>query len=407
MAKKQKNKLPELSRREFVLGAGAVMLTGMLGGCTAETITSTVTSTKTATQISTATVNNISTVTATVTSNVTKTNTITNVVTETVAGGYEVTDLMGRTVTVLSSDKILTMCGTGLEKVVILGKADNIVGSMSAASAWAQFVAPSTADVVALGNPASADVEAMLATGADLAFYWDEQGKIDDLTKNGVAVICTQVSSNNPATVDEFEDFMLSEIYLYADALGESAVAQADRWVIYVTEKLDYVAGKIATLSESDYPTVYAARTSATNCFAGGSYPNYLIQLAGGKSVTADITGLTGTVTAEQILSWDPDYIFCGRMTDTSAFTGDTTFSNLSAIKSDKVYMTPNGVMQWDSGSECILYVEYLAQILHPDLFSELDMVTEVQEYYAKFFNTELTEAQANYILSHLGPTGE
>jgi iron complex transport system substrate-binding protein len=94
-------------------------------------------------------------------------------------------------------------------------------------------------------------------------------------------------------------------------------------------------------------------------------------------------------------------------MTDTSAFTGDTTFSNLSAIKSDKVYMTPNGVMQWDSGSECILYVEYLAQILHPDLFSELDMVTEVQEYYAKFFNTELTEAQANYILIHLVPTGE
>ena len=51
--------------------------------------------------------------------------------------------------------------------------------------------------------------------------------------------------------------------------------------------------------------------------------------------------------------------------------------------------------------------VMYVAQILHPDLFEDLDMVEEVKYFYSTFFGYELTDEQAGYLLNRLGPDGE
>ena len=49
----------------------------------------------------------------------------------------------------------------------------------------------------------------------------------------------------------------------------------------------------------------------------------------------------------------------------------------------------------------------YLAKTIHPELFGDLDVVREVQEFYKKFYDTNITEKQAQNMLERKGPNDE
>ena len=57
-------------------------------------------------------------------------------------------------------------------------------------------------------------------------------------------------------------------------------------------------------------------------------------------------------------------------------------------------------------GIQKILLVMNMAKILHPDIFSELDMEKEVAEFYEKFFGYDLSKDEAGRILNRLSPEG-
>jgi iron complex transport system substrate-binding protein len=66
--------------------------------------------------------------------------------------------------------------------------------------------------------------------------------------------------------------------------------------------------------------------------------------------------------------------------------------------------MSPTGVFFWDSGQQMILQVMWLAKLLHPDKFQDIDMAKEVKEFYSTFFQYELTDDQVKKILLHEPP---
>jgi iron complex transport system substrate-binding protein len=55
-------------------------------------------------------------------------------------------------------------------------------------------------------------------------------------------------------------------------------------------------------------------------------------------------------------------------------------------------------------GLQKILLVEYMSKTLHPDLFADLDMAAEVQDFYRTFFGYPLTYGQAEKILAREAP---
>lgn len=328
-----------------------------------------------------------------------------------------ITDRMGRTVTVNSGNRIATLCATGYDRMLVLGAADRVVGNFGTLTDWAKYVNGGV-DVTNLGGgnvAANPDVEALNALDIDVLYCWQEAieaGNVTDPGKANFTAICSQLSKGNPTTVDEFKAYLTSEIYLYSDALDDAqAAARADKWVNYMNEKIDYVTEKTSTLSSDQLTRVYYARggksgSDPLNGFLKYSYPDFAIQIAGGVNVADEAESESyGDVTAEQIAVWNPQVIFCGRIADTAAVTGNAAFTATDAVKDGKVYTSPAGVMEWDTGSECVLNILYVAKTLHPDLFTDLDMVAEVQEYYSTFYDTTLTSAQAQNILNHMGPT--
>ncbi len=327
-----------------------------------------------------------------------------------------ITDRAGREVQVDKADSVVTLCATGFDRMLLIGEADRVVGNFGSLNDWGLLVRGGV-DVNNLGGgnvAADPDVEAINALGTDVLYCWQEAidaGNVTDPGKADFAAICAQLSTGNPTTVDEFRDYMASEVYLYSDAVAsDSATKRANAWVDYMNERLDLILAKTEGLADDERPAVYYARggkggDDPFNGFLKSSYPDFLIQIAGGTNVAAQAEGESyGDVTAEQVAVWNPQVVFCGRIADTAAITGDATFSETDAVKSGEVYVSPQGVMEWDTGSECILNALYIAKVLHPDLFDGIDMREEVKNYYATFFDTELTDAQAENLLARRSP---
>ena len=323
---------------------------------------------------------------------------------------------MGREVTISSADRVATLCATGFDRMLVLGETDRVVGNFGTLTDWAKYCNGGK-DVQNLGGgnvAANPDVETLNALNINVLYCWQEAiqaGNVTDSGKANFSAVCAQLSTGNPTSVDEFKDYLTTEMHLYSDPLAsQSASDQADKWVSYMNEKFDYITSRTSSLSDSQRVKVYYARggksgSDPLNAFLKDSYPDFCIQIAGGTNVADQASGESyGDVTAEQIALWNPQYIFCGRISNKSAVTDNAAFAGTDAVKNSNVYLSPTGVMEWDTGSECVLNALYLAKTLHPDLFTDLDMKTEIEEYYSTFFGTTITDAQAQNILNRMGP---
>jgi iron complex transport system substrate-binding protein len=109
----------------------------------------------------------------------------------------------------------------------------------------------------------------------------------------------------------------------------------------------------------------------------------------------------------EQVVQWNPEYIFMGRVNNVELITQDPAWSSIQAVKNGKVYVNLKGVGVADYSTDCFLLMEQIAKTLHPDLFKDLNMTEETKSYYSEFYNYKLTDEQANLILNFKTPEGK
>jgi len=319
-------------------------------------------------------------------------------------------DFADRKVTIPAhAAKIAALVGPAFEKTLVLGQADR-VATTGASSAWAKIIYPKLAKIPVVANPQEPNVEDLAKLGVDLVFFWSTQAPIDNMTKVGIPVVAMNSFYTGWTNNNEFIQITKDDIDLYAAALGPEATAVAAKWKAYLDEKVQYVTSRTSTLSKDQIKKVYYIRSSANNgleCFMKNSTPQGLVDLAGGVLVTKDVDMKNngfGTVTMEQIIQWDPEYIFLGRVDSKDMITKNSQWSSLSAVKKGNVVLIPSGVFMWDNSSERVLNLLFLAKALHPELFKDLNMVTEIQEYYKTFYKYDLSAENAQRIIDRLPP---
>jgi iron complex transport system substrate-binding protein len=396
MTKEQKNKQVKLSRREFIAGTGAVILTGMLGGCTAETITSTVTDIKTAIQVNTTTINNISTVTETVTSNVTDTETVTSTVTETVGQSsmFTVTDMAGRVVEVPRTiNKIATFGSIGVLNAFVeaMGCGSKIANQMSAnftkSDKWKyQYVfAPQIADGPVLEVAGEIDIEAVLQLNPDLCLCMTE-ATAALLEEKGLCVIYIEWQ-------------LLSDVEKCVTLLGEVLCKQdiAADYIEYFNQKVsDAEALTAGLVDEEKTKVLYGNITSYTQPHA---IAEWWISEAGGISVTDNGRDLetvaSYTYTLEDLLLWNPDVMITTSNTMGDELLAMDTLSGITAVQNNDIYYIPTVAHVWGNRTpEQPLTVMWLMNKLYPDIMPTDTLMEEIRYYYSHFFLTDLTDEQ-------------
>ncbi|NLV27049.1 MAG: ABC transporter substrate-binding protein [Methanomicrobiales archaeon] len=321
-----------------------------------------------------------------------------------------ISDLAGRTVDIPTDvDRVAALVGPSYEKIFLLGALDKIclTHPLPKQMPWAKRVIPNLSNIPSVTSAQDPNMEELVNQNVDLVFFWDFPKPVDKMNDIGIPVVVTQTTTTDQQaqSIEQFRELIKGEVTLFGEVLGQDAQKKVEDYNNFFDEKVDRILKVTSLIPESERPKVYYVRgPDPLTTHGKNMYTQWWVEMAGGKLVSADISEGVPKVSIEQVISWNPDIIVMGRVNSTSPILDDPTWSDISAVKTGKVYTNPEGVMYWDYSSEGVLLLEYLAKLFHPEKFENINMNDEIKEYYAKFYGYSLTYDEAERILHHLPP---
>lgn len=292
-----------------------------------------------------------------------------------------VTDQAGREVTIEEQpEKLVSGYYISTSALIALDLDEKLVGVEARADKRAiyRLSAPALMELPSVGTAKEFDLEGCAALDPDLVILpLKLQSAAQTLEDLGIDVLLV-----NP----EDEQLLAEMLQLIGAATGTQESAQA---------LLDFTSAQEAmlsdTLSGAQTPSVYLAGNSSLLSTAGDAmYQSAMIRLAGGSNAAAEITDTYwAEISYEQLLAWDPEYIVLASDAQYSVedVLADKNLAGCSAVVNGNVFQIPGDAEAWDSPvPSAILGSVWLAGVLHPDLLSETECASVIDEYYETFY---------------------
>ena len=321
-----------------------------------------------------------------------------------------ITDHADRTVTVPTDPKkvaILDIYPLPSLLTVYLNSADSIVAmepvSMNAAKAG--ILSQLYPDILNVNtdimNGDDVNMEALAALQPDVVFYnaakKDEAQQLEDAGLTAVGISATKFNYDAIKTYQEWMS-LLDQIYPdYAGKRGTQAGDYASQVYNDVQDKVKDVTDKQKVLFLYQYDDT-AMVTSSSKFFG-----QWWCDAVGAANVAQDVPAdnMNAKITMEQVYEWNPDVIIITNFTKTTPddlynnAIGSDDWSSVKAVQDKRVSKMPLGVYRtYTPGIDTPLTLEWLAQAVYPDLFSDVDVASDVKDYYNKLFGVTLTDDQ-------------
>jgi iron complex transport system substrate-binding protein len=190
--------------------------------------------------------------------------------------------------------------------------------------------------------------------------------------------------------------------------LGEITHRQdhAEEFARYTENTVNTIKGRIDKIPAGQRPKVYYARgPNGLETGLGGSINVETIEFLGAHNVAAERKGGMATVSAEQVLAWDPDVIVAIESAFAKNVRNDPVWAPIKAVRTGRVYVSPElpfGWVDFPPSVNRLIGLWWLAKILYPDQFPE-DLRPLTRDFYQRFFHLTLTDAQIDRVLSVAG----
>lgn len=297
-----------------------------------------------------------------------------------------VVDMAGRKVDLPAGvNRIVTTFKPATLCVLALGLGDRLVGvdPGSTRERLQISVIPALAKAVPVGDKSKGvNFETVVSLKPDLVVLYAQSG--------GPELAGRLASLGIAAVVILPEDFAGLEraLSILASAVGEpqraARVAAAMRRVLALARE------KTKALPQSRRKVVYYASPQSFFSTASGSMlQDEMIRRAGGINAGRKLTGYFQPVSPEQLLVWNPGLIAASSRLAAS-LGKDLARPEVKALKAaaeGKIYIFPSNITPWDFPSPlCALGVLWLGTRLYPDLFCEVDLLEEVNEFHRALF---------------------
>lgn len=316
----------------------------------------------------------------------------------------QITDMLGRNVQVPHNvSRVASLSNSVTVQVYILAP-DKLIGWDSNRSAVQNRFMPTKYQTLPVlgGGKKDANYETFISMNPDLVFVGHGMS-VDDVNdmqdKLGLIPLLDVEGDNNLTNID-------SSINFIGKTVGEQK--KASELVSFHQRMLSEVVSKTASIPENEKKRVYYARDSTglmTN--PSGSAHTQLIDMCGGINVAqVPITKGSVGVSIEQVLIWNPDIIIASDPTFYQKIYSDPLWQNVKAVQDKQVYLVPNSPFNWfenPPGANTIIGIPWTAKVLYPDKFSDLDLKTITQEFYSSFYYYNLTDDEANSIITSSG----
>ncbi|MDU1177759.1 MAG: ABC transporter substrate-binding protein, partial [Peptoniphilus harei] len=133
-----------------------------------------------------------------------------------------------------------------------------------------------------------------------------------------------------------------------------------------------------------------------------GTFGDFWLKRLGVNNVAQDAKGYA-KVNVEEIYKWNPDVFYLdgpGLLDIKREEVYNNTvegfdFSNLKSVKDKRVYNSKLGMWNWlTPNPDAPLVLAWLASETYPEAFKDYDLNKVIKDYYAKWYNYELSDEQ-------------
>ena len=326
-----------------------------------------------------------------------------------------VTDNNGNQVTVPKNAKRIAVCDIyPLPSVlaVFFDSADRIVGmpdvSMSAAKngllgqLYPEILNAQTSFI----KGTEVNTEELMKLKPDVVFYSADNPKLgEQLTQAGFAAVAVSASKWDYDCVETLNQWiaLLSQIFPEND---KTQLVQN-----YSQKVLERIKTKLAGVDAAKKQrALFLFKYDDSTIMTSGEhfFGNWWAETTGAENVAKELpTENAAAVTMEQIYEWNPDVIFITNFTKAQPddlyqnTIGANDWSAVSAVQKKQVYKMPLGMYRsYTPGADTPVTLLWMAKTLYPDLFADVDITKEAEDYYKAVFGVSLTDEQAKSIFA-------
>lgn len=287
------------------------------------------------------------------------------------ANALTITDSSGSQIEIKRADRVVCLNGDCLEALTIIGVKDKIVGLST--NALQKPFAPNVTDVGAWNNP---NIEAIINLKPDIVITyvrWPDKTVLEDkLKETGIKVV----------RLDFYRlDTIFDEFLILGKIMGKEQ--EVGELISFWKSQLDLIKSRT---EKAEKVKVYWESYSSYSAAGNGTGWNEIIITAGGINVFGNENGYP-KVDAEKIIAKNPEVII--KSVSSSVFQpyGAENVSKLVNFYHEIISRVE--INQTDAGREGRVYVictdmlhstfgliaesAYVAKILHPDIFPDLD----------------------------------
>jgi iron complex transport system substrate-binding protein len=199
------------------------------------------------------------------------------------------------------------------------------------------------------------------------------------------------------------------EIRFYANIFQKEA--RGEKYIAYLDRMEAFLRSRTRSIPEEKRKRVFNGYGPAHLVTLGGdTFMHERILSAGCVDVAAS-TSTAGVkeglhsglseMSMERVLGWDPDVLVIDSGKPEDLYS-DPKWKTVKAVRNRQVVKQPIGIFIWDrpTAEAAVLHPLWLAKIAYPDLFKDIDMVTEVKRFYREIMAFNLTDDQAHDILN-------
>jgi iron complex transport system substrate-binding protein len=246
-------------------------------------------------------------------------------------------------------------------------------------------------DVIRANDDGVLNVEDLTAKDPDVVFVWDTISNLDQLEATGIPIIVTSYDS-------------WDGIFDWVDCVAATMNVpdRGDEIDAYLKQLAEKVSGWVADIPEEDRVSAIVTTSADPITVCGvDNMNNDVLKMSGGVSVAeeAGYEEYWTEPTNESFMAADPDVIIVSGVADEAytAYTTDSTFSELSAVKNGKVYEAPKGTFAIDKpGLEIGLFLVWQAYIFYPDVVTQDMLISETKDFYSNVYNYDITDDEIN-----------
>lgn len=281
----------------------------------------------------------------------------------------------------LPLQRIIVTNADAAELLLALGAQDQIVGVSDTVKNH-PVLGPRFAGVESIGSWQAPDVETILALHPDAVISYSSYTpkNIDLITSSGIPLLL-------------IDCYKIDTLASDARQLG-TMTGRDDEAGIYLSFKEKYetlVQSRIANLSSEHYPRVYFESYSDYSALTMGSGGDQMAAMAGGSNIAGLLPATSPKVNAEWVYAENPDIIIKVAASGKNEselreirdrISGRAGIANTSAVRNGQVYVMSNSVTY---GPRSVVGLVYLAKILHPKAFADIQPSSVLDDYAGRF----------------------